>query len=191
MLCWLCSWIEREKRRAVKIFIGFWLILINLIWQMGFLNVNRVSIYTLKVVTVLSGMLVNVYCALRLVCRWICLPPPHLCPQPFSPRGCSRLGRDRRAPRPCTMTAPRTKTRTTASTTPRWTGESSCATPGTWNRLSGQLRSAALQIFGVSLFKTHPFALWRSQIKSQRPVMNKSHSESTEEKIEKGTCNSV
>ena len=34
---------------------------------------------------------------------------------------------------------PQTKIRTMASPTPRWTGGSSCATPGTWSQLSGLL----------------------------------------------------
>lgn len=120
----------------------------------GYLNVNRLKwIYTVKVAPVLPGILMNVYCApLQDVVEYVCLakegtrgqhsvPSDVLTasvpPQPSSPRGCPPPGRARRARRPCTTTAPRT--RTTGSTTPRWTGESSCATPGTWSPLSGKL----------------------------------------------------
>lgn len=86
------------------------------------------------------------------------LPP---CPQPFLPRECLQLGRARRAPRPCMMKAPQTRTRTMASTTPQWTGGSLCATPGTWSRLSGQLCSTAPQTFGV-LAGAHTFNVTES-----------------------------
>lgn len=143
----------------------------------------------------LSGMIMNVYCVGRLdvecVCHveksntcvvehaerppyWILSPPR--CPQPFSPRECLRLGRARRAPRPCTTKAPLTRTRTTASTTPRWTGGSLCATPGTWSRRSGQLCSNAPQMFADK----HTRWMRRSQIKSRwsekknsKPVVGK------------------
>lgn len=74
-------------------------------------------------------------------------PSPCWHPQHFSPHGFSRPDRVRRARPPCTTTARGTKTRTTASTTPRWTGGSSCATPGTWSPLSGQkeFRAAGLE----------------------------------------------
>lgn len=65
-------------------------------------------------------------------------PPTHCYLQHSLPRGCLRPDRVRRAQPPCTTTARWTETRTTASTTPRWTGGSSCATPGTWSPPSGQ-----------------------------------------------------
>lgn len=81
--------------------------------------------------------------------------------QPSLPRGCSWLVRARRAPQPYMTKVPQTKIRTTASTTPRWTGGSSCATPGTWSQLSGLLCS----IFQV-VSDAQPFTR-RSLIQSQ------------------------
>lgn len=60
------------------------------------------------------------------------------CHQLFSLRACLPPGRARRAPRRSTTEAPRRRTKRRASTTPQWTGGSSCVTRGTWSRPSGQ-----------------------------------------------------
>lgn len=152
------------------IFISVWLILIN--WSRADGNWMWIEVRAIQS-RWLSGLLMNVYCVLRLCGKtqtrgqWsvgnnslTAFIPLPVFPQPFLRRGCSRPGPGRRAPRLYTTTAPPTRTRTTASTTPRWTGGSSRATPGTWSQLSGQLRSTTPQTFGVCVSRRTDESNW-------------------------------
>ena len=92
---------------------------------------------------------------MRSVSQWPdCLPLPP--PQPFLLHGCLQFGQVRKAQQRWTTTVPQTRRKTTASTTPPWTGGSSCATPGIWNQLSGQ-RCSTAPGFSVPCFWTFSY----------------------------------
>lgn len=112
-----------------------------------------------------SGTIISVCCVLLLD---VCLNPlSRLYPQRFSPHECLPLGQARRAPRLSTRTAPQTRRKTTAPTTPRWTGGSSCATLGTWSQRSGQLCTTI--VTGSSLI------MRRSHIEKQQRSSEQTH----------------
>lgn len=78
-----------------------------------------------------------------------------LCPQPFLHRAYLPPARARRAQRRSAMKTPRRRTRRRVSTTQRWTGGSSCVTPGTWSPPSGQGSWSSCNSWGLFLMSSH------------------------------------